>query len=143
MLCDLDRIVVRTNFTATVSDVHEIPLEALAEPRNIEIMRAVFHNPAALHPGRTSAAVTQEAAVRIGEIAAAMRERGLDPGTVARFLDRIVFCLFAEDTALLPGMIFTRLLEKTGSAPARFGRNLSMLFEAMASGGDFGLETLS
>ncbi|MGI6099301.1 MAG: class I SAM-dependent DNA methyltransferase [Lentisphaerae bacterium] len=142
VLCDLDRIVVRTNFTGTVSDVHEIPLEALAEPRNIEIMRAVFHNPAALHPGRTSAAVTQEAAVRIGEIAAAMRERGLDPGTVARFLDRIVFCLFAEDTALLPGMIFTRLLEKTGSAPARFGRNLSMLFEAMASGGDFGLETI-
>ncbi len=32
VLCDLDRIVVRTNFTGTVSAVHEIPLEALGEP---------------------------------------------------------------------------------------------------------------
>ncbi|MGI6389782.1 MAG: DNA methyltransferase [Kiritimatiellia bacterium] len=142
VLCDLDRIVVRTNFTGTVSDVHEIPLEALAEPRNIEIMRAVFHNPKALIPGRTSVAVTQEAAARIGEIAAAMRERGLDPGTVAHFLDRIVFCLFAEDSALLPDMIFTRMLEKTGADPARFGRSLTSLFEAMATGGDFGLEAI-
>ncbi len=142
VLCDLDRIIIRTNFTGTVSAVHEIPLEALAEPRKIEIMRAVFHNPDTLRPGRTSAAVTQDAAARIGEIAASMRERGLDPAVVAHFLDRIVFCLFAEDARLLPDMVFSRIVEKSGGDPARFGKTLAMLFEAMAAGGDFGLETI-
>ena len=142
VLCDLDRIIVRTNFTGTVSAVHEIPLEALSELRNIEIVRAVFHNPEALRPGRTSVAVTQDAAARIGEIAASMRERGLDPAAVAHFLDRIVFCLFAEDARLLPDMVFSRIVEKAGGDPARFGKTLGMLFETMATGGDFGLETI-
>jgi hypothetical protein len=142
VLCDLDRIIIRTNFTGTVSAVHEIPLEALAEPRNIEIVRAVFHNPDTLRPGRTSAAVTQDAAARIGEIAASMRERGLDPAVVAHFLDRIVFCLFAEDARLLPDMVFSRIVSKSGGDPARFGKTLGMLFDAMAAGGDFGVETI-
>jgi hypothetical protein len=142
VLCDLDRIIIRTNFTGTVSATHEIPLEALAEPRNIEIVRAVFHNPDTLRPGRTSAAVTQDAAARIGEIAASMRERGLDPAVVAHFLDRIVFCLFAEDARLLPDMVFSRIVSKSGGEPARFGKTLGMLFEAMAAGGDFGVETI-
>jgi hypothetical protein len=142
VLCDLDRIIIRTNFTGTVSATHEIPLEALAEPRNIEIVRAVFHNPDTLRPGRTSAAVTQDAAARIGEIAASMRERGLDPAVVAHFLDRIVFCLFAEDARLLPDMVFSRIVSKSGGDPARFGKTLGMLFEAMAAGGDFGVETI-
>jgi hypothetical protein len=142
LVCDLDRIVIHTNFTGTVEATYDIPLESLAEPRNIEIMRAVFHNPEALRPGRTSAAVTLDAAARIGEIAAAMRERGLDPAAVAHFLDRIVFCLFAEDTRLLPDMVFSRIVEKSGGDPARFGKTLAMLFETMATGGDFGLETI-
>ena len=78
VLCDLDRIVVHTNFTGTVAETHEIALEDLAEPRNIEILRAVFHDPEILRPGRTSVAVTQDAARHFAEIAAAMRGRGLD-----------------------------------------------------------------
>ncbi len=42
VVCDLDRIVVHTNFTGTVSQAFEIPLEKLGEPRNLEILRAVF-----------------------------------------------------------------------------------------------------
>ena len=48
IVCDLDRIVIHTNFTGTVSATHEIPLERLGDNRSIEIMRAVFHNPEAL-----------------------------------------------------------------------------------------------
>ncbi len=140
VVCDLDRIIVHTNFTGTVSATFEIPLEALAEPRNIEIMRAVFHNPEALRPGRTSTAVTQEAAKQFAEIAAAMRGRNLDAGAVAHFLDRLVFCLFAEDIGLLPNMVFSRLAERCGGDPARFGKLLGQLFDTMATGGDFGLE---
>jgi hypothetical protein len=142
VVCDLGRIVIHTNFTGTVSATHDIPLEALAEPRNIEIMRAVFHNPEALRPGRTSAAVTQDAARHFAEIAAAMRDRGLDPAAVAHFLDRIVFCLFAEDTGLLPAMVFTRVVETAAGDPVRFGKLLGQLFDTMATGGDFGLEPI-
>ncbi len=142
IVCDLDRITVHTNFTGTVSASHEIALESLADPRNIEIMRAVFHHPETLRPGRTSVAVTQEAARHLAEIADALRRRGLDPAAVAHFLDRIVFCMFAEDIGLLPDMVFTRLVGKTGQEPARFGKQLGQLFEAMAEGGDFGLESV-
>ncbi|HAS83096.1 MAG TPA: class I SAM-dependent DNA methyltransferase [Verrucomicrobia bacterium] len=142
VLCDMNRIVVRTNFTGTVSAVHEIALESLGDPRNIEIMRAVFHHPEALRPGRTSIAVTQDAARQIAEIADILRKRGNDPAAVAHFLDRIVFCLFAEDAGLLPDNVFTRILEKSGGEAVRFGRLLGQLFETMATGGDFGLELI-
>ena len=140
--CDLDRIVIHTNFTGTVSATYDIPLEALAEPRNIEIMRAVFHDPEALRPGRTSIAVTQDAARHFAEIAAAMRDRGLDPAAVAHFLDRLVFCLFAEDTRLLPDMVFSRIVTQAAGDPVRFCKILGQLFDTMATGGDFGLEPI-
>jgi len=142
VLCDLDRIIVRTNFTGTVSVKHEIPLEALGASRNIEIMRVVFHNPEALRPGRTSTAVTQDAAKQIAEIADILRNRGHEPATVAHFLDRIVFCMFAEDAGLLPEKVFTRILDKSEGETTRLGRFLGQLFETMATGGDFGLETI-
>ena len=142
VVCDLDRIIVHTNFTGTVCATHEIPLENLGDPHNVAILRAVFHNPEALHPVRTSVAVTQDAARQFAEIAAALRQRGLDPAAVAHFLDRVVFCLFAEDTRLLPEMVFSRIIKNSRGDPARFGRMLGQLFETMATGGDFGLEPI-
>lgn len=142
IVCDLDRIIVHTNFTGTVSVAHEIALERLADSRNLEILRAVFHHPETLRPGQTSVAITQEAARHLAEIAAALRQRGLDPAAVAHFLDRIVFCLFAENIGLLPDMVFTRLIGKSGRDPERFAKQLGQLFDAMAGGGDFGLESV-
>jgi type II restriction/modification system DNA methylase subunit YeeA len=141
--CDLGRIVVHTNFTATAKQVHEIPLEALGEARSLEILHALFHEPEKLRPGRTSTAVTTEAARRFTDIAASMRERQLDPGETAHFLNRIIFCLFAEDIRLLPDSLFSRLAEKSARDPARFSQLLGQLFAAMATGGDFGLETIA
>ena len=140
--CDLDRIVVHTNFTGTVSQAHEIPLERLGEPQNLEILRAVFAGSEKFKPGKTSEAITQEAARQFAEIAAAMRARGLDSAEVAHFLDRVVFCMFAEDIGLLPDHVFTRIAEKSGGDPVRFRRLLGQLFEAMATGGDFGTEDI-
>lgn len=142
LCCDLDRIVIHTNFTGTVSATYDISLDALAEPRNIEIMRAVFHDPEALRPGRTSTAVTQDAARHFAEIAAAMRARDLDPAAVAHFLDRLVFCLFAEDARLLPNMVFSRIVTQAAGDPVRFCKILGQLFDTMATGGDFGLEPI-
>jgi type II restriction/modification system DNA methylase subunit YeeA len=141
--CDLGRIIVHTNFTATAKQVHEIPLEALAEPRSLEILRALFHEPEKLRPGRTSTAVTTDAARRFTEIAASMRARRLDPGEIAHFLNRIIFCLFAEDIRLLPDNLFSRLADKYARDTPRFSQQLEKLFAAMATGGDFGLDTIA
>jgi hypothetical protein len=140
--CDLDRIIVHTNFTNTVSARHEIPLKQLGEPRSQEILRAVFFQPDLLRPGRTSEAVTKEAAEHFAGIAEAMRGRGLEPAPVAHFLNRLVFCLFAEDVGLLPEQIFTRIVDKSGGEAEKFARFLGQLFEAMAKGGEFGLESI-
>ena len=142
VVCDLDRIVIHTNFTKTVSVAHEIPLERLGEPRSLEILRAVFFDPEKLRPGKTSVAITQEAAQHFADMAESMRKRGLDSAEVAHFLDRVVFCLFAEDIGLLPNQIFTRITEKSGGDPVKFARFIAQLFEAMARGGEFGLETI-
>ena len=78
VLCDLDRIIVHTNFTKTVSATHEIPLDKLGEQRSLEILRAVFFDPEKLRPGKTSEAITQDAAQQFAGIAEAMRKRGLN-----------------------------------------------------------------
>ena len=142
VVCDMDRIIVHTNFTGTVKRVHEIPLEKIDQARNIEILRAVFSNPEALRPDRTSEVLTAEVAATFAELAQSLRSRGHDSQEVAHFLDRLVFCLFAEDIELLPRNLFTQLLDKAEDDPERFARLLSQLFDAMAAGGDFGLDEI-
>jgi hypothetical protein len=61
---------------------------------------------------------------------------------IARFLNRIVFCLFAEDTGLLPGNLFSDLL-KTGVGDLKhFAETLENLFSVMAKGGAFGKDKI-
>ena len=71
-----------------------------------------------------------------------LRDRGLEPRQVARFLDRMVFAFFAEDVGLLAEGLVSRLLDRTRTEPERFGRLIGQLFDAMAAGGDFGLDTI-
>ena len=142
VVCDMDRFIIRTNFTNTPTQVYEFSLDGLAEPRNLEILRSVFHDFEKLRPGATSEAITEEAASTVAGIAQKLRERGFEAEQVARFLDRVVFCLFAEDIDLLPSMVFTKLLKKTRREPKRFVRLTNQLFEAMADGGDFGVDTI-
>ena len=53
-------------------------------------------------------------------MAQALRERGHDPQAVAHFVNRLVFCMFADDVGLLPGHMFTRMLRHAHPAPERF-----------------------
>ncbi|MHB9133975.1 MAG: type IIL restriction-modification enzyme MmeI [Armatimonadota bacterium] len=102
VVCDMDRLIIHTNFTNTLKQKYEIPLAEMGTPRNLEILRNVFFAPEKLRPGLTSASITTDAAKRIAEVAMLLRGRGVDPHEVAHFLDRIVFCFFAEDIGLLP-----------------------------------------
>jgi type II restriction/modification system DNA methylase subunit YeeA len=142
VLCDLDRIIVHTNFTNTASARHEIQLAELGEPRNLEILRALFFSPDKLRPGQTSEAVTKLAAEKIADIAESMRKRNLDAQEVAHFLDRVVFCMFAEDIGLLPAAIFTRIAQTAAKEPERFCLLVATLFKSMSTGGDFGVDRI-
>jgi type II restriction/modification system DNA methylase subunit YeeA len=142
VLCDLDRIIIHTNFTNTASARHEIALAEIGEPRSLEILRALFFSPDKLRPGQTSEAVTKLAAEKIAEIADSMRKRNLDAQEVAHFLDRVVFCMFAEDIGLLPTAIFTRIAQTASNDPSRFCQLVGSLFKSMSTGGDFGLDRI-
>ena len=142
VVCDMDRIVVHTNFTGRPTVVHDITLRELEKPEKLEILRAVFHDVEKLKPGTTREAITQEAASRFAEIAQTMRDRGLDPHAVARFLDRIVFVLFAQSVDLLQDRIVSRLLGNSRFDPEGFTRVISGLFREMAAGGFFGADKI-
>lgn len=71
-----------------------------------------------------------------------MRARGLEEHDVARFLDRVVFVLFADDVNLLPEKIFTRLLKNSADSPEVFARLVTELFQAMAHGGFWGIDLI-
>ena len=137
VVSDMDRIEVHTNFTGTRPAVHELTLDDLAEggertAEALRILRAVMLDPEALRPEQTPDEITQLAATRFAEIARSMHERGHDPEAVAHHLNRIVFCLFAEDARLLPPRLLTGMIESRRSDPEEFDRGLSALFRIMS-----------
>jgi hypothetical protein len=136
------RIIIRTNFTGHPTVRHEIPRHDLVRPEKLALLRHVFHEPDRLRPDQTCEAITTSAVGTFADIAIGLRERGHDPKKVARFLDRIVFCLFAEDVRLLPDKLFRRIVEKANGDPAKFRRLIQDLFAAMAAGGSFGMEDI-
>ena len=134
----MDQIVVHTNFTNTKPGLHTVTLgdlgaggERTAEA--LRVLRAVMREPEALRPAKTPEEVTREAALRFADIAKSMGEREGDPGTVAHFLNRVLFCLFAEDVGLLPKRILTGMIESRGSDPGEFARGLTELFWRMSA----------
>lgn len=140
IVSDMDQIVVHTNWTNTVPTVHEIPLEKLPEPEYLQVLRWAFTDPERLRPGLTTEDVTQRAAGRFAGLAQKLRDRGYDAHRVAHFLNRLVFCLFAEDAGLLNGSVFTRALEATRRRPETAEAMLRDLFRVMHKGGNFGPE---
>lgn len=136
VVCDLDRFRIHTNWTNTVSDVHELALDDLRDPATRQKLKAVFSDPERLRPGLTRQALTEHAASDFAKLAQRLRDRGHAPETVAHFIQRLVFCMFAEDVGLLPDQLFSRMLMTAKAAPARFQARASELFGAMRSGGE-------
>ncbi len=99
----------------------------------------MFTDPEKLRPEKSTAAITAHAAGHFAELAAAMRGRGVDGQRVAHFLVQCLFCMFAEDEAVLPAGIFTDLLAHARSDTDKAARRIEKLFLAMAqSGGEYG-----
>ena len=132
---DIERIVIRTNWTNAVSARHEVTLEDLLEPAKRAILKAAFSDPEKLRPTKTRQALTEQAAADFAELAGRLRARGHNPHDVAHFVIRLVFCLFADDVALLPQGLFERMLQAAQANPARFADFASRLFRAMKDPG--------
>jgi type II restriction/modification system DNA methylase subunit YeeA len=143
IVSDMEQIVVHTNFTNTVKQVVEIGLDDLLTPDGLAQLRALFYEPETFRTPQTTEEVTQEAASEFARLADLLRKYGEEPQAVAHFLIRLLFCLFAEDIGLLPKDLFTRLVEGTQKRPSAFAGQLRQLFQAMISGGWFGVDEIA
>ena len=143
IVSDMVRFRIRTNWTNSVSETHEFMLDDLADATTRDKLKWAMSDPEQLKPGETRQELTERAAATFAELAQSLRERGHDPQTVAHFVNRLVFCMFAEDVGLLPGNMFTRMLEHARQRPEEFTSLAGDLFRAMATGGRIGFEAVA
>ncbi len=143
VVCDMARFRIRTNWTNSVSATHEFGLDDLADAAVRDTLKRVMADPERLRPGESRQALTERAAAAFAALARSLRERGHAAPAVAHFVNRLVFCMFAEDVGLLPGAMFTRMLERARRRPEDFAALAGRLFGAMAQGGDVGFETVA
>jgi type II restriction/modification system DNA methylase subunit YeeA len=134
IVSDMRRIEIHTNWTNMVQETHELVLEDLADPRKRQVLKHAFDEQTVqnLKPHRSANATTEEVAKKFVAIAQNLRERGHDPEKVAHFINRMVFCMFAEDVDLLPKRMFERMLDASLKNPDEFVPNAEQLFNAMA-----------
>ncbi|MQP64234.1 N-6 DNA methylase [Niveispirillum sp. SYP-B3756] len=133
IVSDSQEIRIHTNFTNEVAVTHTIRLGDLMSVEARRMLRACWTDPEYLRPKETRATVTAQAAATVGTIAAELRHRLGDEQSrrIAHFLNRIVFCLFAQNIGLLPDLIFSDLLEDSVQDQAGFAPRLKNLFRAM------------
>jgi type II restriction/modification system DNA methylase subunit YeeA len=139
---DLKRIEIHTNFTNTVKKVYALELQDLRDPAKRELLRQAFREPERLRPGTTRQMVTTDAARRFSQLAHRLQEKTHDPKKVAHFLNRLIFCMFAEDVGLLPNQIFKKLITASIAHPETFETNAKQLFAGMAKGGAVAFEVI-
>ena len=143
VVSDMVRFRIRTNWTNSVSATHELTLDDLADTANRDKLKWAMSDPGRLRPGESRQTLTERAAATFAELANSLRERGHDPQTVAHFVNRLVFCMFAEDVDLLPDNMFTRMLEHARRRPEEFSDLARDLFAAMSTGGRIGFEAVA
>ena len=119
------RFRIRTNWTNSVSRTHEFELDDLADASIRDRLKWAFSDPDRLRPGETRQSLTERVVASFASVAQALRNRGHDPQAVAHFVNRLVFCMFADDVGLLPDHM------------------AGDLFEVMATGGRVGFETVA
>ena len=143
IVSDMARFRIRTNWTNSVSVTHEFALDDLVDAAARDKLKWAMSDPERLRPGETRQAVTERAAAAFASLAQGLRTRGHEPQAVAHFVNRLVFCMFAEDAGLLPGNMFTRMLEQARKRPDEFADLARDLFGAMSAGGRVGFEAVA
>ena len=143
IVSDMVRFRIRTNWTNSVSETHEFVLDDLADVAVRDKLKWAMSDPERLRPGESIQALTERAAGTFAALAQSLREHGHAPQAVAHFVNRLVFCMFAEDVGLLPDNMFTRMLEQARKRPEVFSALACELFGAMSTGGRVGFEEVA
>lgn len=142
VVSDIERIIVRTNFTNTPTEIHEILLDEVDSREALRVLKGTFFNPERLKPQQTRDAITQAAARQMAEIVHRERANPIPLGELSRFIDRCIFCFYAEDVDLLPSGVFQQLVESCQVDPVRFRDRCAHFFRTMAEGGDYGSDRI-
>ena len=142
IVSDMARFRIRTNWTNSVSRNYEFGLDDLADAATRDKLKWAMSDPERLKPGETRQMLTERAAKSFALLAQSLRERGHEPQAVAHFVNRLVFCMFAEDVGLLSDVMFTRMLAQARKRPEAFTPMARTLFGAMATGGLVGFESV-
>jgi type II restriction/modification system DNA methylase subunit YeeA len=143
IVSDTDRIEIHTNWNNTVQKTYHLSLDDLLDAGQRDILRACFTNPERLKPQQTRQDLTEEAAQKFVAIAERLRQRGHPAQAVAHFVNRLVFCMFAEDVDLLPEKLFSQMIDEClGRNAHLFQENAATLFDAMSKGKKLGFKKI-
>lgn len=132
IVSDTQEIRVPTNFTNAIAQQHVVQLADLRSVEAREMLRNCFLHPERLRPEATRESVTAAAAANFASIAVSLRQH-YDERRVAHFINKLVFCLFAEDIDLLPERVFADILDSAAERPDDLETMLRGLFGAMAN----------
>jgi len=169
VVCDMERFEVHTKWTNTESWVYRFSLpdlnrdapvavttpvgQAIVNGPNLtamQVLGALFEDPAKLRPGRSTTDITETAARLFFPISDELRKwkdakgkRLVDDMRVARFITRMVFCMFATDIGLLSPETFSAILADYEHDAPRFREAIRDLWGNMRSGGRFGAKQIA
>ena len=114
---------------------YRIYLDDLRKDDIRDLLCTIWTDPYSLDPSLKSAEVTRDIAAHLAELGKSFEGQGHDSETVARFLMRCLFSMFAEDVDLIPRGSFTELLHKLRGHPEHAQPALKGLWETMNTGG--------
>ncbi|MBS3998711.1 MAG: class I SAM-dependent DNA methyltransferase, partial [Hydrogenophaga sp.] len=114
---------------------HRIMLADLANPDVLERLRKIWTQPDDLNPALIAAKVTRDVSTKLALLARSLEQVGHAPHTVAAYLSRCLFSMFAEDVELLPKGSFQALLLQHRESPATVQQMLRSLWTDMDRGG--------
>ena len=136
IVSSFETIRIQTNFPGMETARYDIGVSSLDEPDRLQLITDTFFAPQRFRERlRSVDAVTRETAELFRSIVVDMEKQNEDPERLARYLNQLVFCLYAEDAGLLPEGLFTRIVWQHFREPARFDRAIQSLFAQMARGG--------
>ena len=135
-------IRIRTNFPGMASAQHELRIGDLTQGDKLDLIKRVFTQPEWFNTGKSRDDVTRETAELFQAISNDMAHSSYDHRDLARYLNQVIFCLYADDANLLPERAFTRLALNQFKNPERFRQGAANLFSEMNRGGIFGPQTI-
>jgi hypothetical protein len=119
---------------------YRIEIPHLRDPAIRERLAAVWDRPETVDPRAASVDITTGAMARLAELsrqldslskAGESRRAGKDAEANAHFIMRLVFCMFAEDTGLLPEGSFEGFVKESINDPDSFQHGLRDLWTQM------------